>query len=172
MRVNVNKLVPGIKPKEVEHNEGTVCGVFIIQCQKTKKIYVGYRTNLYAAIRTATSALRKGRHRNKLLQAAHDNGGLKYYTFPTDTVGEALDLRNNIIDEFSHKDIFLNIYGANYVTRVRKQVTKYSSSGSSGVMVDRILYDSRKAAALAYGLSVSTVAYRIKSPIYSNWSQF
>ena len=73
--MNVNKLVPGMVHVPVEFHDGAVCGVLIIQCKKTKKIYVGYRANLYAAVNTIASALRNGNHGNKKLQAVYNDGG-------------------------------------------------------------------------------------------------
>lgn len=172
MSVNVNKLVPGMSHVAVESCDGVVCGVLIVQCKRTKKLYVGYRSNLYAAVNTMSSALRNGRHANHRLQAAFNDLGVKYFTFPTDTVGEALDLRNNIIDELAHKDVFLNIYGANHVERVKKQVSRFPTPRrASRVQVDGYVFASRREAALAHGFTVSTVAYRLKNPAYPSWKQ-
>lgn len=172
VNVNVNKLVPGMTHIPVESCDGVVCGVVIIQSKKTKKIYVGYRANLYAAVNTISSALRNGNHGNQKLQAAFNNGGVKYFTFPTDTLGEAVDLRNNVIDEYAHKDIFLNIYGASHVERVKRQVSRFPTPRrASRVQVDGYVFASRREAALAYGFTVSTVAYRLKNPAYPSWKQ-
>ena len=170
--MNVNKLVPGMVHVPVEFHDGAVCGVLIIQCKKTKKMYVGYRSNLYAAVSTISSALRNGVFINHRLQFAFNDGGVKFFTFPTDTVGEAVDLRNSIIDEYAHKDIFLNIYGHARVERVKRQVSRFPApSRASKVKVDGVVYSSRREAALAYGFTVSTVAYRLKNPAYPGWVQ-
>ena len=172
MNVNVNKLVPGMTHVPVESHDGVVCGVVIVQCKKTKKIFFVYRANLYAAVNTIASALRNGNHGNKKLQAVYNDGGVKFFTFPTDTVGEAVDLRNSIIDEYAHKDIFLNIYGHAHVERVKRQVSRFPApSRASKVKVDGVIYSSRREAALAYGFTVSTVAYRLKNPAYPDWKQ-
>ena len=167
--MNVNKLVPGLKHVDVEFDDGVVCGVLIVQCKETKKMYVGYRSNLYAAVNSISSALRNGRHPNKPLQAAYQNATLEFYTFPTDTVGEALDLRNSIIDEHAKKDVFFNIYGASHVARVTKQLARYSGRKTSGVLVNGVFYETRKAAAVHFGITESTVSYRIKSEAYPDW---
>ena len=170
--MNVNKLVPGMVHVPVEHHDGVVCGVLIIQCKKTKKLYVGYRSNLYSAVNTTASALRNGKFANHQLQAAFFDGGVKFFTFPTDTVGEALDLRNSIIDEYAGKDVFLNIYGAGHVARVKKQVARFPTPNRSAkVSVDGVVYESRRECALAHGFTVSTVAYRIKNEAYPGWVQ-
>lgn len=170
--MNVNKLVPGMVHVPVEFHDGAVCGVLIIQCKKTKKMYVGYRSNLYAAVSTISSALRNGVFINHRLQFAFNDGGVKFFTFPTDTVGEALDLRNSIINEHAASDMFLNIYGASHAERVKKQVARFPSPNrSSKVSVDGVVYESRRECALAHGFTVSTVAYRVKSSAYPAWVQ-
>lgn len=169
--MNVNKLVPGMVHVPVEFHDGAVCGVLIIQCKKSKKIYVGYRANLYAAVNTIASALRNGNHGNKKLQAVYNDGGVKFFTFPTDTVGEAVDLRNSIIDEYAHKDIFLNIYGAGHVERVKRLVSRWPTPRVAKVKINGVVYESRREAALTFGFTVSTIAYRIKSDAYPTWIQ-
>ena len=169
--MNVNKLVPGMVHVPVEFHDGAVCGVLIIQCKKTKKIYVGYRANPYAAVNTIASALRNGNHGNKKLQAVYNDGGVKFFTFPTDTVGEAVDLRNSIIDEYAHKDIFLNIYGAGHVERVKRLVSRWPTPRAAKVKINGVVYESRREAALTFGFTVSTIAYRIKSDAYPTWIQ-
>lgn len=170
--MNVNNLVPGMNHVSVGYHDGVVCGVLIIQCKKSKKLYVGYRSNLYSAVNTIASALRNGKFANHQLQAAFFDGGVKFFTIPTDTVGEALDLRNSIIDEYAGSNIFLNVYGAGHVARVKKQVTRFPAPDrSSKVSVEGVVYESRRECALAHGFTVSTVAYRVKSSAYPAWVQ-
>jgi hypothetical protein len=169
--MNVNKLVPGMAHVAVEYRDGAVCGVLIIQARASKKFYIGYRANLYDGVNTVASALRNGHHANALLQEAHHKDVLDYFTFPTDTVGEAMDLRNSIIDEFAQMGVILNTASVRYTERVQKQVARFPARRSSKVIVDGVSYDSRQAAALAHGFTVSTVAYRIKHAAYTNWTQ-
>ena len=167
--MNVNKLVPGMVHVNVAHDDGAICGVMILQCKKSKKFYVGFCSNLYNAVNTTASKLRNGIHPNQRLQSCFNEGGVKYFTFPTDTVGEAVDLRNSIIDEFYDKT--LNIYSADRKDRVKKQVARWPNPRTAQrVMVDGVVYESRRECALAHGFTVSTVAYRIKNPAYKGWT--
>ena len=169
--MKMENMVPGMKHTPVEFDDGIVCGVLILYCKKTHKLYIGYRSNLYSGVNSIMSALRNKRHKNLELQASYDKNSLSVFTFPTDTVGEALDLKNSIIDEFAQKNIFFNIYAQAHISRIQTQLRKYNGRKSTPVKICKESFATRKQAALAYGLSESTVSYRIKSPNYPEWKE-
>ena len=169
--MQINKLIPSLKHTSVSFDDGIVCGVMIIFSHKEKKMYIGYRSNLYMGVNSTLSSLRNGRHSNQRLQNAYNDGKIEIYTFPTDTVGEALDLKNSIVDEFARTDVFFNVYGHNHTARIQHQLNTHVPRKSRKVLVQGVLYETKKAAAVVFGLSESTVAYRIKSPNYPKWKE-
>ena len=167
----IDKLIPTLQSQSVSYDDGVVCGVIIVLSHTEKKMYIGYRGDLYTGVNTVLSSLRNGRHSNQRLQNAYNTGKVEIYTYPTDTVGEALDLKNSIIDEFARNDMFYNVYGKNHTARIQHQLNTRVPRKSRKVTVDGTLYETKKAAAVAYGFSESTVAYRIKSPNYPEWKE-
>jgi hypothetical protein len=167
--MDIKKLIPGLQPMSVTADDGLVCGVLVLYCPIFKKMYISYRSNLYAGLSSVMAALRNNRHPIKALQEAYDLGTLEEYIYPTDTVGEALDLKSSILDQYAKEDVFFNVFSTSHIARVTSQLARFPARKSSKVSVNGTIYESRKEAAIVFGFSESTVSYRIKSSYYPDW---
>ncbi len=162
---------PELRQPIIEYDDGLVCGLIILIMHNPDQIYISYRSDLYKGTGSLMSVLSNGKHTNLTLLAAYQNATKReWFNYPTDTVGEALDLKNNLLDEYAKHDIFINVRGSTHENRVLAGLAR-GGRRSSKVEINGEIFANRKAAALHFGFSESTIGYRIKSDAYPKWKE-
>ena len=163
---------PELRRPIVSFDEGLVPGLIILVLHNPDQIYIGYRSDLYTGTCSLVSMLTNGQHLNYRLQAAYQNAQTRsWFNYTTDSVGEALDLKNSLLDEYAKHDIFINTRGSAHDNRVKAGLARGLVRRGSKVRINGVIFQNRKEVANEFGFTVSTVSYRIKSATYPGWQE-
>lgn len=170
--MKLNQFFPELRTSLVEHDDGLVCGLIILVLHEPNKIFISYRSDLYKGTMSTMSMLNRNKHTNHVLQTAYNERGKKeWFNYPTDTVGSALDLKNSLLDEYAKHDIFVNIRGTTHVKRVLAGLARGFGRKSTPLIIEGQFFINRRAAAIFYGFTESTISYRINSDAYPRWNE-
>lgn len=111
----LGELIEGFRTDAQTKNVPRASGIYQIRCMATGKVYVGSAVDIQARWRNHYDSLKRGKHRNKYLQAAWDKYGARNFEC---TVLELVD-RDNLLEreqewldrtECTNREVGFNLY--------------------------------------------------------------
>lgn len=134
-------------------------GAYIIEHTMSGKIFIGVSNNIYQYNNNHISYLNRNVHANAQLQEAfNQNSGVSLMCIITDSMDEAYEIKQRVLDEFHNSGLLFNIaLDAGYNKRARK------------VMVDGVEYASIGIVSIAKNICHSAVRGRIASKKFPTW---